>query len=64
MQSRGENFSCNESRQLYPGDKVIKKPDAKALKIKWAPYAGVKEIDNTTLMFVIVRNQTKSFEKR
>lgn len=59
IQSRGEDFSCNESRQLYPGDKVIKKPDTKALKIKWAPYASAKEIDKTTLMVLFEPPQRK-----
>ena len=48
--SRGENFLCEERRQLYRGDQVKKVPDLQSLRIKWAPYAGGKEIDRTTLL--------------
>jgi hypothetical protein len=49
-QSRGEDYDCREKRQLYADDKIIKKPDVKALKIKWAPYASGKELDKTSLV--------------
>jgi hypothetical protein len=52
VQSRGEDYDCRESRQLYAGDKVIKKPDIKALKIKWAPYASGKVLDKTSLLVI------------
>jgi hypothetical protein len=52
VQSRGEEYDCRESRQLYAGDKVIKKPDIKALKIKWAPYASGKELNKTSLLVI------------
>lgn len=52
VQSRGEDYDCKESRQLYAGDKVTKKPAVKSLKIKWAPYASGKELDATSLMVV------------
>lgn len=52
VQSKGEDYDCKESRQLYAGDKVIKKPDVKSLKIKWAPYASGKESDATSLIVV------------
>ena len=45
VQSGGETFACEERRQLYKGDKVIKLPTIRSLKIKWAPYAGGKELN-------------------
>jgi hypothetical protein len=50
VKSRGEDFPCEERRQLYRGDKVKKLPNLQPLKIKWAPYAGGKELDGTTLL--------------
>jgi hypothetical protein len=46
-----EEYACEEARHLYAGDKVIKKPAVKALKIKWAPYAReiVDKTDKTSL---------------
>ncbi len=52
VQSRGEDYDCKECRQLYAGDKIIKKPDIKALKIKWAPYARGKQLDTRSLVVV------------
>lgn len=50
IKSKGEEYDCAESKRLYAGDEVIKKPDIKALKIKWMPYANGKEINKTTLV--------------
>jgi hypothetical protein len=47
-----EEYECTLSRLLFPGYKVIKKPDAKALKIKWAPYTRGEIKDSTTLIVV------------
>jgi hypothetical protein len=47
-----EEYECVLSRLLFPGYKVIKKPDAKALRIKWAPYARGEIKDSTTLLVV------------
>lgn len=52
VQSRGEDYDCTEYRQLYAGDKIIKKQDLKELKIKWAPYTSGKELDKKTIMVV------------
>lgn len=49
VQSKGEEFPCDERRQLYQGDKIIKLPNVRSLKIKWAPYASGKELDAKTL---------------
>ena len=48
--SRGEDYACKENMQLYTGDMVIKKPDVKTLKVKWAPYAGGKQLDLTSMI--------------
>lgn len=48
----GKVFGCKNNRRLYAGDKVIKKLDIKALKIKWAPYTTAKELDKTSLTVV------------
>ena len=50
VKSRGEDFPCEERRHLYRGDKIKKLPNLQPLKIKWAPYAGGKELDGTTLL--------------
>lgn len=50
VQSSGETFPCQERRQLYKGDKVTKLPNIHSLKIKWAPYAGGKKLNATTLL--------------
>lgn len=50
VQNNGEYFDCKESRQLYAGDKIIKKQNVNSLKIKWAPYAKGKQLDNTSMM--------------
>ena len=50
VHSRGEDFPCEERRQLYKGDTITKLPNVRALKIKWAPYASSKELDATTLV--------------
>ncbi len=50
VQSKGEEFSCEERRQLYKGDKLTKTPNARSLKMKWAPYASGKELDAQTLL--------------
>jgi hypothetical protein len=52
VQSRGEDYDCKEKRQLYAGDKITKRPDTKALKIQWAPYASGRELDKTSLTVV------------
>jgi hypothetical protein len=52
VQSEGATYNCGESRRLYAGDKVIKKPSVKALQVKWAPYAGGREQDQTTLLVI------------
>ena len=52
VRSRGEDHECMEARQLYVGDRIVKKPDIKALKIRWAPYASGKELDRTSLVVV------------
>ena len=50
VKSRGEISPCEERRQLYRGDKIRKLPNLQSLKIKWAPYAGGKELDGSTLL--------------
>lgn len=50
VQSKGEDFACEERRQLYKGDQITKLPNVRALKIKWAPYASGKELDATRLL--------------
>ena len=52
VQNAKGSCDCGESRQLYAGDKVIKKPSVKHLKIKWAPYSRGIEQDETTLTVV------------
>ncbi len=47
-----EQYDCKTSKTLYVGDKVTKKPDIMALKIKWAPYASWKELDPTSSVVV------------
>lgn len=47
-----EQYDCKTSKTLYVGDKVTKKPDIRALKIKWAPYASWKELDPTSSVVV------------
>lgn len=47
-----EEYNCDVDRHLYEGYKIIKKPNVKALKIKWAPYASGKERDATSLLVV------------
>lgn len=49
VHSRGEDFPCEERRQLNKGDIITKLPNVRSLKIKWAPYASSKELDATTL---------------
>jgi hypothetical protein len=51
VHSRGEDYNCTENRQLYAGDKIVKK-NIKALKIKWAPYAIGRELDEKSLLVI------------
>lgn len=59
VKSKGEEFNCAESKHLFAGNEVIKKPDIKALKIKWTPYANGKELDKTTLIVVFEPPKSK-----
>jgi len=52
VHSREEIYDCNENRQLFVGDKIIKEQNVQALKIKWAPYASGKELDKTSLLVI------------
>jgi hypothetical protein len=60
VKSKGEHYDCKESRKLYEGDEVTKKPDIKTLKIKWAPYASGKELNATSLIVVFAPPQDKN----
>ena len=59
VQSRGEEYECKENRQLFAGDKIVKKPDIKGLKIKWAPYSQGKQLDKMSLIVVFDPPQNK-----
>ena len=59
VKSKGEEYDCADSKQLFAGDEVIKKPDIKVLKIKWMPYANGKELDKTTLIVVFEPPKSK-----
>ena len=59
VQSGGATYDCEESRRLYAGDRVLKKPSIKSLRIKWAPYARGQEQDQTTLMAIFEPPQDK-----
>ena len=48
----GRDYDCMTSRRLYAGDKVTKKPDIQALKIKWAPYTNARELDEMSMVVV------------
>jgi len=54
-----EVYDCALSRLLFPGYKVVKNPDLKALRIKWAPYAMGEIKDSTTLLVVFNPPQKK-----
>ncbi len=44
--------SCRESRTLYPGDIIIKKPSVESVKIKVAPYVILKQLNDTSYEIV------------
>ena len=46
----GRDYDCRINRKLYAGDKVTKKPDIQALKVKYAPYTGAQALDMTSLV--------------
>jgi len=52
VQSGDERFSCEERRQLYTGDRIVKLPTHQTLKIKWAPYANGEAQNATTLLVI------------
>lgn len=52
--SKNDKFDCNEIRNLFVGDVIIKTPSVEKLKIKWAPYAKGKIINKTTMQVLFV----------
>jgi hypothetical protein len=50
IQRGNKIIPCEGQGLLYKGDKILKQPDTRSLKIKWAPFAGAKQLDNATLL--------------
>ena len=48
VRNRNYEDSCRESRTLYPGDVIIKKPSVKSVTIKVAPYVILKQLNDTS----------------
>lgn len=46
VKNKNYEDSCKESRTLYPGDIIIKKPSVKSVKIKVAPYVTLKQLND------------------
>jgi len=46
---QGKTFECGDRRELYVGDIITKKPSARTLKIRWAPYVNGAIRDETSM---------------
>ena len=50
VRRNSNNYNCNNSRHLFPGDKIIKEQHVNELEIKYAPYASSLGLNSSSMI--------------